>query len=89
MTVKTTLSFTDRHHAFLAQKVSEGVFATTSSAVAAAIERLVEEEAEQVAMVEAMANEIRERLKTPIEDYIPSDQVFAELYAELDRREDN
>lgn len=89
MTVKTTLSFTDRHHAFLAQKVSEGVFATTSSAVAAAIERLVEEEAEQLAMVEAMVDEIRERLKTPIEDYIPADQVFAELYAELDQREDN
>ena len=28
MTVKTTLSFTDRHHLFLSEKVSEGVYAT-------------------------------------------------------------
>ena len=91
MTVKTTLSFTDRHHAFLAQKVSEGVFATTSSAVAAAIENLIEAEEEQQAMVKAvvtaMADEIRERMKSPPEDFIPADEVFAEIYADLDRRE--
>ena len=34
MTVKTTLSFTDRHHLFLSEKVSEGVYATQSAAVA-------------------------------------------------------
>jgi hypothetical protein len=28
MTVKTTLSFTDRHHHFLMEKVGQGVFAT-------------------------------------------------------------
>ena len=31
MTVKTTLSFTDRHHLFLSEKVSEGVYATRSA----------------------------------------------------------
>jgi Arc/MetJ-type ribon-helix-helix transcriptional regulator len=39
MTVKTTLSFTDRHHHFLSEKVGQGVFATQSAAVAAALER--------------------------------------------------
>ena len=38
MSVKTTLSFTERHHGFLLAKVREGVFATQSAAVAAAIE---------------------------------------------------
>ena len=32
MTVKTTLSFTDRHHQFLSEKVGQGVFATQSAA---------------------------------------------------------
>ena len=40
MTVKTTLSFTDRHHQFLSEKVGQGVFATQSAAVAAAQSRL-------------------------------------------------
>ena len=42
MTVKTTLSFTDRHHLFLSEKVSEGVYATQSAAVAAAIEQMIQ-----------------------------------------------
>ena len=37
MTVKTNLSFTDRHHRYLLEKVCQGVFATRSAAVAAAI----------------------------------------------------
>jgi antitoxin ParD1/3/4 len=86
MTVKTTLSFTDRHHAFLQRQVGEGVFATTSSAVAVAVERLMADEVEQKAMIDAMADEIRERLKTPIEEYLSAEKVFAELYAGLDRR---
>jgi len=32
MTVKTTLSFTDRHHYCLAEKVGQGIFATQSAA---------------------------------------------------------
>ena len=39
MTVKTTLSFTDRHHQFLTDKVGQGVFASQSAAVAAALEQ--------------------------------------------------
>ena len=31
MTVKTTLSFTDRHHQFLSEKVGQGVFALTDT----------------------------------------------------------
>jgi Arc/MetJ-type ribon-helix-helix transcriptional regulator len=41
MTVKTTLSFIDRHHHFLMEKVGQGVFATQSAAVAAALEQMM------------------------------------------------
>lgn len=34
MTVKTTLRFTERHHAFLTGKVDKGVFASQSTVVA-------------------------------------------------------
>ena len=47
MTVKTTLSFTDRHHRFLTDKVGQGVFASQSAAVAAALEQMMRDEEER------------------------------------------
>ena len=44
MTVKTTLSFTDRHHRFLMRSINDGVFATQSAAVAAALEQMIQDE---------------------------------------------
>jgi Arc/MetJ-type ribon-helix-helix transcriptional regulator len=84
MTVKTTLSFTDRHHGWIARQVEAGVYATQSAAVAAAVERMIEEEAEREAALAAMADEIRERMKTPLADYLNHDEVFARVYARLD-----
>ena len=54
MTFKTTLSFTDRHHLFLSEKVSEGVYATQSAAVAAAIEQMIQDEAEREVALKAL-----------------------------------
>ena len=83
MTVKTTLSFTDRHHFFLSQKVSEGVFATQSSAVAAAIEQMIQNEAEREVALSALADEIRTRLRTPRSEYVDQDRVFSAARATL------
>ena len=47
MTIKTTLSFTDRHHRFLTDKVGQGVFASQSAAVAAALEQMMRDEEER------------------------------------------
>ena len=44
MTIKTTLSLTDRHRRFLSEKVREGVFATQSAAVASAIEQMMQDD---------------------------------------------
>ena len=62
MTVRTTLSFTDRHHRFLLKKVSDGVFATQSAAVANAIERMMQDEEEREVALSALAEEIRLRI---------------------------
>jgi antitoxin ParD1/3/4 len=77
MTVKTTLSFTDRHHDFLAQKVGQGVFATQSAGVAAAIEQMIQDEAEREVALTALAQEIRARMETPRASFIDQDAAFA------------
>lgn len=77
MTVKTTLSFTDRHHRFLARKVAEGVFATTSAAVASAVERMIEDDEAREASLAAMAEEIRARMTTPAAAFVGAEDAFA------------
>ena len=61
MAVKTTLSFTERHHGFLLAKVREGIFATQSAVVAAAVEQMIQDEAEREVALSALADEIRAR----------------------------
>lgn len=77
MTVKTTLSFTDRHHQFLSEKVGHGVFATHSAAVAAAIEQMMQDEQERDVALSALAQEIRARMETPRTAFIDQDDAFA------------
>lgn len=83
MTVKTTLSFTDRHHSYLIAKVEEGVFASASSAVASAIEQMMEDEAARAAALEAMTREIRSRIETPPTEYVVASEVFGPARAML------
>ncbi len=77
MTIKTTLSFTDRHHQFLSEKVGQGVFATQSAAVAAALEQMMQDEQERDVALSALALEIRARLETPRAAFIDQDDAFA------------
>ena len=84
MTVKTTLSFTDRHHRFLAEKVGEGVFATRSAAVASAIERMMEDEAEREAALSALADEIRARMETARSEYVDDERAFSAARAAVE-----
>ena len=77
MTVKTTLSFTDRHHDFLAQKVGQGVFATQSAGVAVAVEHMIQDEEEREVALTALAQEIRARMETPRDAFIDQDAAFA------------
>jgi antitoxin ParD1/3/4 len=77
MTVKTTLSFTDRHHDFLSRKVGQGVFATQSAGVAAAIEHMIQDEEEREVALAALAQEIRARMDTPRASFIDQEAAFA------------
>jgi Arc/MetJ-type ribon-helix-helix transcriptional regulator len=83
MTVKTTLSFTDRHHRFLTDKVGQGVFASQSAAVATALEQMIRDEEEREMALGAMAEDIRARLETPRADYVSAQDTFAPARARL------
>lgn len=84
MTVKTTLSFTDRHHRFLTEKVGAGVFASQSALVAAALEQMIQDEQEREVALGAFADEIRSRLQTSHDAFVDGDQAFARARARLD-----
>ncbi|MCU7923903.1 MAG: hypothetical protein KZQ88_14540 [Candidatus Thiodiazotropha sp. (ex Dulcina madagascariensis)] len=86
MTVKSTVSFTDRHHDFAHKKVKEGVFASVSSMVAAGIEQIMQDEVEREMVLEAMKDSIKRRMKTPREDWVEvdaSDGLFDKAKARL------
>ncbi len=84
MTVKTTLSFTDRHHRFLVQKVNDGVFASQSAAVAAALEQMIQDEVEREVALTALAEEIRARAQTPHSEFVDQDQAFSAARAAIE-----
>ena len=86
MNVRTTLSFTERHHAFLLRKVEEGVFASASAAVAAAVEGMIEAEAARETALDAMAEAIRARMATAAADHLGMDEVFGEMRTYLAER---
>lgn len=77
MTVKTTLSFTDRHHKFMSAKVDEGVFASQSAVVASAIENMMRDEQERDAALAAMAEEVRARMQTARSEFVDGDLTFS------------
>jgi antitoxin ParD1/3/4 len=77
MTVKTTLSFTDRHHHFVTSQVGQGVFATQSAAVAAALEQMMQDEEERDLALTCLAEEIRARIETPRASFIDQESAFS------------
>lgn len=83
MTVKTTLSFTDRHHRFLTEQVERGIFASTSASVAAAVEQMIQDEEARQVMLSALAAEVRARTTTPRADYRDEDETFAAAFADI------
>ncbi len=87
MTVKTTLSFTDRHHQFIKEKVGEGIYGSASAAVAAAVERMIEDEHARETALEAMAEEIHRRAATPRDASVDHDSVFSDALRGLDSSE--
>ena len=67
----------DRHHRFLLRKVHEGIFATQSAAVAAALEQMIQDEAEREVALAALAEEIRARIHTPRSEFVVQEQAYS------------
>ena len=84
MTVKTTLSFTDRHHQFLTEQVRKGIFASTSASVAAAVEQMIPGRGDPAGHAVALSDEIRARASTPRAAYREEDETFAAAFAEIE-----
>ena len=87
MTVKTTLSFTDRHHQFLMEQVERGIYATASASVAAAIEQMMQDEEARQVMLSALADEVRARASTPRDAWRGEDETFAAAFVEIESAE--
>jgi len=83
MTVKSTVSFTDRHHDFAKQQVAEGKIPSVSSLVAHGIEQLMQDEADRNAALEAMREVIAARMASPETSWVEHDMdpVFDRLRA--------
>ena len=77
MTVKTTLSFTDRHHRFLSEKVGQGLFATRSAAVASAVEHMIQDEEEREVALSVLAEEVRTRMQSDRSEYVDRKTAFS------------
>ena len=89
MTVKSTVSFTDRHHRYARRKVAEGACGSVSALVAQAIERLIQEEEEREIALDSMAEAIRARMATPRENWVEigeDDPAFAAARARLEAK---
>jgi antitoxin ParD1/3/4 len=84
MTIKTTLSFTERHHRFLMEQVQNGVYATASAGVAAAIEEMMRAEEERRLRLSAYADVIRERAATSLDEYVDEEDVFGPAFAAIE-----
>ena len=84
MTIKTTLSFTDRHHRYLSEKVGEGIFATHSAAVASAIEQMMQYDHEREVALSALSEEIRARIQTMRSEYVDDEQAYSAARAAVE-----
>ena len=89
MTIKTSISFTDRHHKFAHDRAKQGVFTSVSSVVAAGIELIMQDEIEREAALLAMSETIKRRMATPRDQWIEwkDDPLFAKARARLHKTE--
>ncbi len=90
MTIKTSISLTDRHHKFARERAEQGVFTSVSSVVAAGIELIMQHEAEREAALLAMGETIKRRMATPREQWLEwtdDDSVMDKARARLHKPE--
>lgn len=79
MTVKTAVSFTERHHEFAERTVRECSCASVSGLIAQGIDRLMQEESEREAVLAGKADAIRARMQAPRSEYTALDERDTEF----------
>ncbi len=88
MTIKSTVSFTQRHHDFAKSLVEEGVYASVSSVVAAGIERVMQDKEERAMVLEGMKEAVNRRMNTPREEWVEvkeGDDLFEKARTRIHR----
>jgi putative addiction module CopG family antidote len=88
VTVRTTLSFTERHHNFILEQVDQGIYASQSAVVADAIESLIRKEQERERALQAMVAEIRRRAETPRDQFVAEKEAFGGLGLDEDDQQE-
>ena len=70
MTIRSSVAFTDEQHRLAQRLVEEGYFASVSAVVAHGLRLVEQERREQAAVVEGLANVIRKRAETPLNEFV-------------------
>lgn len=92
MTIKNTITLSDRYMRYAEQQVEDGQFPSVEKVVEAGLDELMRSEheltQEQLDSVMAMADVIRERIDTPRDQFIPwdGDSMAERIKAKLDAK---
>lgn len=92
MTIKNTITLSDRYMRYAEQQVEDGQFPSVEKVVEAGLDELMRAEyeltPEQLDSVMAMADVIRERMDTPRDQFIhwDGDSMAERIKAELDAK---
>lgn len=70
MTIRSSVAFTDEQHRFAQRLVEEGQFASVSAVVAHGLRLVEQERKEQEAVITGLADVIRQRAATPLDEFV-------------------
>jgi antitoxin ParD1/3/4 len=82
MTVRSSVAFTDEQHRLAQRLVEEGYFASVSAVVAHGLRLVEQERREQAAVVEGLADVIRKRAETPLNEFVTMESGSTRRIAE-------
>lgn len=85
-TTKTGLHISEEHRTFIEVKARQDGYSSPDDVIAAAIDQMIEDDQQRLAVVDHSAEEIRRRLKSSPALYISKDDAFAAAMDVLSQR---
>jgi len=70
MTVRSSVAFTDEQHRLAQRLVEEGQFASVSAVIAHGLRLVEQERKEQEAVITGLADVVRKRAATPLDEFV-------------------